>query len=50
MSKSNCPPKMKTWGLGEGKLPLTDDPENPIKPFSTLDDDEDDVKPEFHRT
>lgn len=27
-------PEMKSWGIGEGNLPLTDDPENPIKPFA----------------
>lgn len=33
-----CPisnqPVMKSWGLGEGRPPLTSDPENPIKPFA----------------
>lgn len=30
--------KMTTWGIGEGQLPITDDPENPIKPFSEVED------------
>lgn len=33
-----CPisgqPIMKSWGIGEGRLPFTDDPENPIKAFA----------------
>ena len=39
-------PEMVQWGLGN-TLPLTDDPENPIKPFAVYkedDDDEDDKK------
>lgn len=31
---ASCQPVMKSWGLGEGRPPLTDDPENPIKPFA----------------
>lgn len=43
-----CPetglPIMTSWGLGRGSAPLTDDPENPIKPFATyeMEEDEDD--------
>lgn len=32
-------PVMKSWGLGEGRPPLTDDPENPIKPFAEYETD-----------
>lgn len=32
--KNSGKPIMKSWGIGEGNLPLTDDPENPIKPFA----------------
>lgn len=39
-----CPitgrPIMKSWGLGEGKQPLTDDPENPIKMFADYETEE----------
>lgn len=38
-----CPksgqPIMKSWGIGEGRLPLTDDPENPIKMFADYEVD-----------
>lgn len=44
-----CPctgqPKMKSWGIGKGVPPLTDDPENPIKPFATYEmEDEPEVE------
>lgn len=45
-----CPhsgqPKMKSWGIGTGVPPLTDDPENPLKPFATyeMEDDNPNVK------
>lgn len=39
-----CPisgqPIMKSWGLGEGRPPLTSDPENPIKMFADYETDE----------
>lgn len=39
-----CPrtgqPNMKSWGIGEGKKPLTDDPENPFKPFAEYETEE----------
>ena len=40
----SCQPVMTSWGLGEGRPPLTDDPENPIKPFAeyAVDNDKDD--------
>lgn len=38
-SGKNCPPKMKSWGIGEGVPPLTTDPENPIKPFAEYEDE-----------
>lgn len=38
-----CPdsgqPIMKSWGIGEGRLPLTSDPENPIKMFAEYEVD-----------
>ena len=38
-----CPiskqPIMKSWGIGEGRLPLTTDPENPIKMFADYEVD-----------
>lgn len=27
-------PEMESWGISEGRPPLTEDPENPIKPFA----------------
>lgn len=39
-----CPishqPVMKSWGLGEGRPPLTTDPENPIKMFADYETDD----------
>ena len=37
---------MKSWGIGTGVPPLTDDPENPLKPFATyeMEDDNPNVK------
>lgn len=42
--KGSCQPIMTSWGIGEGRPPLTSDPENPIKPFASYeaDDKEDD--------
>ena len=37
----DCPPKMVSWGIGQGVPPLTTDPENPFKPFATYQTDED---------
>lgn len=37
---NNCRPKMKNWGIGEGRKPLTDDPENPFKPFAEYEEAE----------
>lgn len=38
-----CPisnqPVIKSWGLGEGRPPLTSDPENPIKMFAEYEVD-----------
>ena len=38
-----CPisnqPIIKSWGLGEGRPPLTTDPENPIKIFAAYEVD-----------
>lgn len=38
-----CPisnqPIIKSWGLGEGRPPLTTDPENPIKMFAAYEVD-----------
>ena len=36
---STCQPVMKSWGLGEGRPPLTSDPENPIKMFAEYEED-----------
>lgn len=40
----SCQPVMTSWGIGEGRPPLTDDPENPIKPFAEyeVENDKDD--------
>ena len=39
-----CPisnqPIMKSWGIGEGRPPLTSDPENPIKLFAEYETDD----------
>lgn len=35
----SCQPVMKSWGLGEGRPPLTTDPENPIKMFADYEVD-----------
>lgn len=32
-------PIMKSWGIGEGRPPLTTDPENPIKMFADYEVD-----------
>lgn len=41
-----CPitgqPEMKSWGIGRGIPPLTDDPENPLKPFAEYEMEEGD--------
>lgn len=37
--KHSCQPVMKSWGIGEGRPPLTDDPENPIKVFAEYETD-----------
>lgn len=38
-----CPiskqPIIKSWGIGEGRPPLTSDPENPIKMFADYEVD-----------
>lgn len=39
-TKNTCQPIIKTWGIGEGRPPLTDDPENPIKIFAEYEVDE----------
>ena len=43
-----CPisgqPIIKSWGLGEGRPPLTSDPENPIKMFAEYETDDNDGK------
>lgn len=48
MRKAKCDkngkPTMKSWGIGEGNLPFTDDPENPFKPFAEYEE-EDEVSP-----
>lgn len=35
-------PIMKKWGIGEGVPPLTSDPENPIKPFASYEEEDSD--------
>lgn len=35
----SCQPIMTSWGLGEGRPPLTDDPENPIRMFAEYEVD-----------
>ena len=40
--KHSCQPIMRSWGIGEGRPPLTDDPENPIKPFASYESERDD--------
>lgn len=32
-------PIMKSWGIGDGRPPLTSDPENPIKMFAEYEVD-----------
>jgi len=39
---SKCCPELQSWGIGEGRLPITTDPENPIKFFGTYAKDKDD--------
>lgn len=41
---NSCQPVMSSWGIGEGIPPLTDDPENPIKPFATYEEGSDDER------
>lgn len=41
--KSNQP-VMKSWGIGEGRPPLTTDPENPIKVFAEYEVDTEEGK------
>lgn len=42
-----CPysgqPEMKSWGIGKGTPPLTDDPENPLKPFAEYEMEDEDA-------
>lgn len=40
----SCQPVMKSWGIGEGRPPLTSDPENPIKMFAEYETDDNDGK------
>ena len=35
---------MQSWGLGDGRPPLTTDPENHFKPFAVYKDDDDDTQ------
>lgn len=37
-------PIIKSWGIGEGRPPLTTDPENPIKVFAEYEVDTDEGK------
>lgn len=39
-----CQPVMTSWGISEGRPPLTTDPENPIKPFAEYESDEENKK------
>lgn len=36
-------PKIKSWGIGEGRTPLTEDPENPVKPFAEYEKENDEI-------
>lgn len=38
--KGSCQPVIKSWGIGEGRPPLTTDPENPIKVFAEYETDD----------
>lgn len=42
-----CPhsgqPEIKSWGIGKGTPPLTDDPENPLKPFAEYEMEDEDT-------
>lgn len=42
--RHSCQPVMTSWGIGEGRPPLTDDPENPIKVFAEYQVDEEKTK------
>lgn len=48
-----CPhsgqPKMTSWGIGKGVPPLTDDPENPLKPFAEYEMEDSDSMPQGRR-
>lgn len=38
----SCQPAIKSWGIGEGRPPLTSDPENPIKMFAEYETEDED--------
>lgn len=39
MNAENCK-KIKSWGIGEGRLPITTDPENLFKPFAEYEQED----------